>query len=276
VPFAEPFRREERLGCLAQRLFVHAFTGVGHAEANVETGLQSGSVAVGNVFRPRGHDDLAAAFHGVAGVHGEIEQRHFQLVRVGLDRPQRERETHLDPERWAQRPLKQIRHAAHEFGDVDRFLIEFLVSREREHALGQGLASLRALHGVFKQRRAFGVVGQALAQKLETAEHRGQQVVEIMGDAAGELADRFHLLRLTEISRAFSSFSYASLRSVMSRVILAKPTIFPSRRMASMTTCAHKREPSLRTRQPSASNFPSRAAVSSARAGRPVLRSSSV
>ena len=42
-----------------------------------------------------------------------------------------------------------------------------------------------------------------------------------------------------------------------------------------MTTWAQKRVPSLRTRQPSASNLPSRAAVSSARCGRPAARSSS-
>ena len=69
----------------------------------------------------------------------------------------------------------------------------------------------------------------------------------------------------------------ASRRSVTSRVILAKPISVPSSsRIASMTTLAQKRVPSLRTRQPSASNLPSRAAVSRARAGMPAARSSSV
>jgi len=30
----------------------------------------------------------------------------------------------------------------------------------------------------------------------EVAQHRGQQVVEVVGDAAGHLAERLHLLRL--------------------------------------------------------------------------------
>ena len=33
---------------------------------------------------------------------------------------------------------------------------------------------------------------------LEPADDRGQQIVEIVGDAAGELADRLHLLRLAQ------------------------------------------------------------------------------
>ena len=47
-------------------------------------------------------------------------------------------------------------------------------------------------------------------------------------------------------------------------------------RMASITTLAQKRVPSLRSRQPSASNLPSRVAVSSALAGTPAAWSSSV
>ena len=81
---------------------------------------------------------------------------------------------------------------------LDHFLLELLVAREGEHALGQARASLRALNGVIKQRQYLGIVGHALAQQLEAAEHRHQQVVKIVCDAAGELADRFHLLRLEQ------------------------------------------------------------------------------
>ena len=42
------------------------------------------------------------------------------------------------------------------------------------------------------------IVGQALAQQFEAAENRHQQIVEVMRDAAGQLADRLHLLRLEQ------------------------------------------------------------------------------
>src|SRR5436305_2093381 len=59
--------------------------------------------------------------------------------------------------------------------------------------------------------------------------------------------------------------SCAARRSVMSRVIFAKPTSLPvSSRTASMTAEAQNRLPSLRSRQPSASCRPSRAALSQA------------
>ena len=42
------------------------------------------------------------------------------------------------------------------------------------------------------------VVRQALAHQFEAAEHRRQEVVEVVRDAAGQLADRLHLLRLKQ------------------------------------------------------------------------------
>ena len=40
--------------------------------------------------------------------------------------------------------------------------------------------------------------GQAATQQLEAADDAGQHVVEVVGDAAGQLADRFHFLRLAQ------------------------------------------------------------------------------
>jgi len=72
-------------------------------------------------------------------------------------------------------------------------------------------------------------------------------------------------------------FCSASRRSVISRVIFAKPMRFPkSSRMASITTLAQKKEPSLRTRQPSSSYRPVELAMFKARAGRLAARSESV
>ena len=52
-----------------------------------------------------------------------------------------------------------------------------------------------------------GIVGQALAHQFEAAEHRHQQIVEVVGDAAGELPDRLHLLGLKQgLARVSSSF----------------------------------------------------------------------
>ena len=78
-------------------------------------------------------------------------------------------------------------------------------------------------------------------------------------------------------SRASSRRCWASRRSVMSRVILARPISLPCLSYTvSSTVSAQKRLPSLRSRQPSSRNRPSRSATESARSGFPAARSSSV
>ena len=77
--------------------------------------------------------------------------------------------------------------------------LQVLLPREGEQALGQRGAPLGPLdRAVDQARRPAAASRQALAQQLEVAEHGRQQVVEVVRDAAGELADRLHLLRLAE------------------------------------------------------------------------------
>ena len=52
--------------------------------------------------------------------------------------------------------------------------------------------------------RRTGIAGGVLPQQLEIADHRHQQIVEVVRDAAGELADHLHLLHLAQLLlRAF-------------------------------------------------------------------------
>ena len=77
---------------------------------------------------------------------------------------------------------------------------------------------------------------------------------------------------LAAIVRRRSSFC---TRSVMSRVIFAKPTSFPdSSRMAVIVTLAQNRAPSFRILHPSSTICPSRSAVSSSCSGLRAARSS--
>ena len=46
-----------------------------------------------------------------------------------------------------------------------------------------------------RERRRFG---DAALEQLQIADHDAEQIVEVVRDAAGELADRFHLLRLQQ------------------------------------------------------------------------------
>ena len=104
----------------------------------------------------------------------------------------------------SERALQQVGHSANQFRDIDGLLLKLLTPREGQHPLGQHRAALRALNRVVEQRHEFGIVGQALAHQFEAAEHDHQQIVEVVGDPAGELPDRLHFLRLQQgLARRF-------------------------------------------------------------------------
>ena len=285
---ADVLGRVERLERAGQHLAGHARTGVGDADRHIlprhHLGLRRRvalvEIGVGGLDR-----QLAALGHGVARVDGEIEDADLEL---GRDR----RSTrHMPPASTVSMATcsPSVRRRRSDMPvtrrpSIDRLGLERLTAREGQQALGQRGRPLRAAHGVVDRagradRRSRGRRPGALrCSGFEIADDDGQEVVEIVRDAARELADALHLLRLRRAApaRAAAPSAPRAVR-VMSRVILAKPSRLPSlSRMRLMTTLAQNCEPSLRTRKPSASNLPSRSAVSSARAGMPAARSSVV
>ena len=95
---------------------------------------------------------------------------------------------------------QQVLHGGDELVGVDRLRIERLAAREGEQAVGQGGGALGRAH------RGLGVALDVLRPSLrdaglhevEGADDAGEQVVEVVGDAAGELAHRLHLLGLAQ------------------------------------------------------------------------------
>ena len=84
------------------------------------------------------------------------------------------------------------------------------------------------LHRVVEEAGHVLALRQAPLGEPEAADDRREDVVEIVRHAAGQLADRLELLRLEELlARVARALPAASLRSVRSRVILAKPTVSP-------------------------------------------------
>ncbi len=65
------------------------------------------------------------------------------------------------------------------------------------------------------RRRQFG---ELPADHVEAAQHDGQEVVEVVRDAAGELADGFHLLRLAQ--RLLGPLARLVLRLQLARALL--------------------------------------------------------
>ncbi len=199
---AERLGGEERIESTLDHVGGHAGAGVGHAERNVLSWLEF-ALAGAVLVKPAvgGFDGDAAAFrHGVAGVDAEVEQRVLELRSVDQRRPQTARRDNLHGDLRADGAADQFLHAHRETVQVGRFRIESLPARERQQPVRQGR---RALGGALRRVDvAVDFLDAALSdpglQQLQRSHDAGEQVVEVVGDAAGQLADRLHLLRLPQ------------------------------------------------------------------------------
>ena len=146
----------------------------------------------------RNERQATALDHRIAGVDHEVEQGQLELIGIDMRRPEVVRECRVDPDERADRAAQHLDHAVDQLRDVHRGRVQVLLPREGEQALRQRGAALGSLDRAVDQAARRVVVAQPFAQQLQVAEHGRQQVVEIVRDAAGELADRLHLLRLAE------------------------------------------------------------------------------
>jgi hypothetical protein len=107
----------------------------------------------------------------------------------------------LKIDRRADRTAQKIRHVHRQPVDVRGLRIESLAPGECQKAMGQrrgaGRPCLRHLE--ILADLLVTTFPQALRDQLEAARHAGEQIVEIVCQASGELADGFHLLGLAQL-----------------------------------------------------------------------------
>ena len=178
--------------------------GVGHrdrdivARARTRRPRRSASVA-----RPVAMRQRAAPVHRVARVDRQVEERILELDgdrRTRASRPPGRRR--LDRDRVAQRAVEQVGHAGDQLAGVDRLGLQRLRAREGEQAPGQRRGAVGAFRRIVDVARArvAGSLSQTALGEFQPAENDRQHIVEIMRDAAGQLADRFHLLHLAQLA----------------------------------------------------------------------------
>ncbi len=109
-----------------------------------------------------------------------------------------------------ERAEQQRAHVFDQHGQVDRGLVQFLLAREGEHARSERGAALGTGPGVVHQTQQRRVGRHAPAQQFQAAEHRHQQIVEVVGDTAGEVAQRFHLVQL--LQRLFGGDAFTDIQ----------------------------------------------------------------
>ena len=199
---AEALGGEEGLEDPRLRGLVHADAGVGDADAHMAAGQHLGLGRLGRVEQALvGLDaQLAALGHRVAGVDRQVQDRALELVRVGArdQAPVRRLQRGQQPHRVRQRAHQQLRGIGHHLADIDRARRQRLLAREGQQPADQVGAAVRGLQRRRQELGQLRIARMAVAQRGEVADHHRQHVVEIVRDAAGELADRLHLLRLRD------------------------------------------------------------------------------
>ena len=152
---------------------------------------------------------LARTLHRVAGVDRQVQHRVLELRRIDVGVPQPARDHGFEFHRLADRAPQHVFEPQHELAGMDDARLERLAPAEGEQVLGQLGAAVDGIAGIRQALVDGGVTGQALADQMQIARDDLQQVVEVVCDAARQLADGFHLLRLAQ--RIFHLQAVASL-----------------------------------------------------------------
>ena len=150
---------------------------------------------------------LAAARHRVARVDDEVDEH--LLICIGSTQTF-QRSGRGSVVSSMSSLISRDQHAAR-VGDqlvqIDHARLDDLLARERQELTREVRGLRRGGFDVLEVRRA--AAWTAEAQQFQRAENDGQQVVEIVRDAAGEAADGFHLLRLEQL--LFEAFQIGSV-----------------------------------------------------------------
>ena len=140
---------------------------------------------------------LAALAHRIARIDGEIQHRALQLHGIGEAAPDAGALHRFDTDMLAQRTRQQFAHRTDEFIHVDRARLQRLLPRERQQTLRQRRGARRAIHRSVHIARHGGVASlQPALHQVQRSDHHSQHIVEVVRDAAGEVAYGLHFLRL--------------------------------------------------------------------------------
>lgn len=154
---------------------------------------------------------MAAGRHGVSGVDREIENSALEFIGVDFRRPQIRGQHGLQMNMRAQGAVKNRRHPVDERIDVEGLRIERLNAGKRQQPANERRRAIGAVHRRVDQRVEPPFVSAELApQYVEARDDDAEHVVEVMRNAAGEMAERFELLRLAKLRferAAFGRFS---------------------------------------------------------------------
>ena len=189
---------EERFEQLLAHLGRHADARIAHRQHHVRAG---NDVDVFGAELDVGGFDVqgAAERHRVARVHREVHHHLADLRGVAANLLQVVARLELEPDLRADQAPHQVLHVRDGGVQVDGLRDRGLPPAERQQLLRETRGPLGGAADLARGPQLFRPFGHDLDQLVAVAEQHGDQVVEVVRDAGGEAADRFHLLRLPQL-----------------------------------------------------------------------------
>ena len=144
--------REEGIKGPCYHVRRHTGARVGHGQHDVLTRehfrLRGGILFI-EMNIGRFERQLAAIWHRVASVDGEIENCQLQLVGISIGAPHAASQHGFDRYLFAESSAQQVRHTGNEAAEINRLGIKGLLAREGEQPLGERFGPARAPHRIF-------------------------------------------------------------------------------------------------------------------------------
>ena len=157
----------------------------------------------------------------VARVDAEIDQRGFDLRTIDVGRPEVRIDDGLDLDVLAERTTQQAAGRRHEVVEDGLLRLQHLFAREGQELADQVGGALHGFAHLVEPWMDADSHSVVVAQGVDVGHHQHEDVVEVVCHAAGELADRFHLLRLHEL---LAGAAFAVHRLLAHRDLRPDPT----------------------------------------------------
>ncbi len=196
----------------------HAGAVVGDLEIDVVAGGKFGGEVGGaeeggvGVLKAGGDVDVARAVaDGVGGVDDEVHQDLLHLGGVGADGGKRFREAEAEAGFFADGELEEGGGVFDQGAKVDAFEDEAALAGVGEHLFAEVGGAEGGGFGLVELAVGVGALFEGHAGEGEVAEDAGEEVVEVVGDAAGEDAEAFEFLGFLEAAFKFATFLFSAL-----------------------------------------------------------------
>ena len=137
-----------------------------------------------------------ALWHGIARVDHQIDDHLLQLPRVGQHAPQIVGKVGAECDMLADQALEQRRDARHHRVQVDHAGDQHLLAAEGEQLAGERGGTPGGIADLCDVVLEWVIAANFLEQHIGVAENDGEEIVEVVGDAARQPADRIQLLGL--------------------------------------------------------------------------------